>query len=361
MTIKTDNNKQFYKNMHKTARQKRFPLRAMFELTYRCNFNCLHSYIPASFRKESERKDLKAMEVFSILDQLKEMGCLYLGFTGGEPFAREDFLDILWYAKTKGFEILIYTNGSLIDERIADELKRLKPNKVDITINSLRKEPFERITQTSGSYKRVFKAIDLLHKRNIPLGFKSCVLKENEGDIKDIRKFARSHRGPYRLNDILMPKLDGSKEPYEHRGRLKRKRPFSFKYKETDFSKEIKLPQKRSRSFSCGVGLHNLVINPFGELKMCIHIDYPRYSILESSLKESWQRLKEFADSIKIDENYKCSDCELRLYCRWCPGRAWLEDGSFTSCDPESKRRAEYNYRMAQEKKLKLEVISDSV
>lgn len=330
MSVKTINNQEFYTRIHKIAREKRFPLRVMFELTYCCNFNCLHCYVPASFRKDSERKDLKTKEIYHILDQLRETGCLYLGFTGGEPFVREDILDILRYANAKGFEVLIYTNGSLINEKIANNLEKLKLNKVDITINSLKKEPFERITRTPGSYQRAFRAIELLYKRKIPLGFKSCVLKENEDDIKNLRKFSESHNALYRLDAMLMPRLNGSKQPYRYRGKLKRKPLPSFKCDEADFPKETKSEQKKSRLFNCGVGLYNLVINPFGELKMCIHINYPRYNILETSLEGCWLGLKELVDSIIADENYKCDGCQLRPYCRWCPARSWLEDGTFT-------------------------------
>src|SRR3989338_2550985 len=133
----------FWQRTHKSAREKHFPLRMMFELTYRCNFKCGHCYVPPSYRRKGE---LKTKEVFSILDELKEVGCFYLGFTGGEPFIRKDIIDILWYAKRKGFEVIIYTNGSLIDENLADELARLKPNKVDITIPALSVDAFERIS-----------------------------------------------------------------------------------------------------------------------------------------------------------------------------------------------------------------------
>ena len=335
MAIKTDTSRHFYTKIHRIAQKKRFPLRVMFELTYRCNLNCLHCYVPKSFRRESEGKDLKTKEIYHILDKLREAGCLYLGFTGGEPFAREDILDILRYAKAKGFEIMIYTNASLIDKKIADELKKLRPNKVDITINSLKKEALEKITRTPGSYERVFRAIELLHKRNIPLGFKSCVLKYNEDEVRNISKFSKSHNGLYRLDTMLMPRLDGSEQPYRYQGHMKNIRPQTTGHR----SKNL---------FKCGVGLHNLVVNPFGELKMCIHIGYPKYSVLETSLEDCWQRLKELVDSITADENYECDKCQLQFYCRWCPARAWLGNGRFTSCVPESKRRAEYNRRMAQ-------------
>ena len=127
--MKTQSYNNFWQKIHQSARDKGFPLRVMFELTYRCNFHCQHCYVPQDYR--DKKGELETREVFDILDQLKDIGCFYLGFTGGEPFVRGDIMDILWYAKRRGFEVIIYTNGSLIDERIACELADLRPNKVD--------------------------------------------------------------------------------------------------------------------------------------------------------------------------------------------------------------------------------------
>jgi len=339
----------FLRRIHDKAKEKRFPLRAMLEITYRCNFNCLHCYIPESFRKDSQERELKTKEVFSVLNQLKDMGCLYVGFTGGEPFLRDDLPDILRYAKTKGFEIIIYTNGSLIDENMADALKEIRLNKIDITINSLKKNPFERITRRRGSYEKVFRSVELLHNRNIPLGFKSCLLKENEDEIGNIMEFATSLNALHRLDTRLMPKINGSKEPYRHAGNLDSvnslglgKRFSQVKCNVTDPMNSIK---SEPELFKCGVGLHNITINPLGEVKMCLMIDYPKYKILESSLGECWQKLKKLVDNIEADEDYKCNSCGLKSYCRWCPARSWIENGKFSTCVHEAKERAEYDRR----------------
>ena len=351
MKSKSYNN--FWQRIHRAARNNGSPLRVMFELTYRCNFSCQHCYVPQSYKKYNE---LKTKEVFSLLDQLKEIGCFYLGFTGGEPFMREDIIEILWYAKRCGFELIIYTNGSLINEKIASQLERLRPNKVDITIPAMSKDAFERISGVSGSRDKVFKAIDLLYKKGVNLGFKSCVLKENENEIEEIQDFAASLGALHRLDDMLSPRLDGSNEPYRYRGRLKnsqlttgdRVQPTrKDNLEEYHFETEKLIPDTNDRTpiienlFECGVGVSQAAITPSGELKMCVMIDYPRCRILKSSLKDTWEKLKKLVENIKPDENYRCDKCELELYCKWCPARGWLENRNFTSCEPESRRWAE--------------------
>jgi len=334
--------------MHKAAKNKGFPLRIMFELTYRCNFNCKHCYIPQNYRNYNE---LKTKEVFSILDQLADIGCFYLGFTGGEPFIREDILDILWYAKKLGFEIIIYTNGFFIDEGIAQQLALLKLNKVDITIPGINRIAFECISGVSGSRDKVFKAIGLLYKKRVNLGFKTCVLKENEKEISQIQDFAYSLSALHRLDDMLLPCLDGSKEPFKYRGALIENSDASDAQRAAypiphasgrALNQSLVNPSANHRElFKCGVGITQAAITPLGELKMCLMIDYPKYKILENSLKDCWQRLKDLVSNIKLDDNYQCDKCELMPFCTWCPARGWLYSKNFTFCEPESRAFAE--------------------
>jgi MoaA/NifB/PqqE/SkfB family radical SAM enzyme len=357
----------FWNRIHYFARGRGYPLRVMFELTYRCNFHCRHCYVPCRYRR---KRELKTREVFSVLDQLADIGCLYLGFTGGEPFVRKDILDILWHAKRKGFVIIIYSNGSLIDKRMAGELGRLRPNKVDITIPAMSKDAFERVSQVSGSHRKVFCAIELLRKEQVSLGFKTCVLKENETEIKDIQDFAASLGALHRLDTMLSPRLDGSREPYRYRGSLKISG--QGQAEDCNSSRErltvsgFRLAQHTARRkpqttqlFKCGVGLTQAAITPRGELKMCLMIDYPRFPVISEhlavfgcrrtphpaprtpNLKESWQKLKDLVASVKPDKRYKCNKCALEQYCKWCPASAWLYRKNFTVCNPENRKWAE--------------------
>ncbi|MFH1504491.1 MAG: radical SAM protein [Candidatus Omnitrophota bacterium] len=361
MAIKTDINQEFYAKLHKQAREKLFPLRVMFELTYECNFKCRHCYVPQSYK--NKKKELKTKEICIILDQLKDLGCFYLGFTGGEPFMRKDIIKILSYAKKSGFEIIIYTNGSLINAKIAAQLGSLRPNKVDITIPGMSKKAFELISGANGSRDKVFKAIELLRKNEVSLGFKTCVLKENEKEIKKIQDFAASLGALHRLDDMLLPRLDGSREPFEYRGVLTKDEGGTEKgelsisnYQLAVSNEEGSKREGRERGeacslqpaacsvnslFKCGVGQAQAAITPFGELKMCLMIDYLKYNILKMGLRSAWDKMKKAVKDIKPDDNYQCSECELEDYCKWCPAKAWLNNKDFTSCDSESKRKAE--------------------
>lgn len=353
--MRSINSDVFGQRIHKRARDGGFPLRVMFELTYRCNFKCGHCYVPFDYRKAGE---LNTKKVFSIIDQLADIGCLYLGFTGGEPFERTDMLDIVRYAVKKGFQVIIYSNGSLINDKIAQKLSQLRLNKIDITVPAMTEASLERITNESGSHKKIFKAIELLRRKSVPLGFKTCVLKENENEIGAIRNFALSVGALHRLDDMLFPCLDGCAEPFKYRAVALRS---GNKSDSLDYSVNDS-PQKRNnyiscvhkpsigrrrvfenRLFKCGAGFKQAAITPLGELKICLMIDYPKYKILETSLVDCWNKLKNHVSGITPGNNYKCGECGFKDYCKWCPAMSWLQGkGSFTDCDLESRSRADF-------------------
>ena len=99
MSIITKDDKKFSSKINRIARKKRFPLHAMFELTYRCNFRCIHCYNTDEQKSVKPQGELKTKDIFNILEQLRDLGGFYLGFTGGEIFCRNDIFDVLWQAK----------------------------------------------------------------------------------------------------------------------------------------------------------------------------------------------------------------------------------------------------------------------
>ncbi|MEW6170016.1 MAG: radical SAM protein [Candidatus Omnitrophota bacterium] len=318
----------FRERLADSAKVKQFPLQAMFELTYECNFNCVYCYVPAQYREESSQRQLNAKKIFFILDELSDLGCFYLGFTGGEVFLRKDIFDILWYAKRKGFNISIHTNASLVDRKKARELGRIVPSRLDVNINSLSKTNFDHITGARGFFNKTFSAIEYLRKNKIHLDFKTCYLNENKGEINSLKKFSADYGGNLRICNLLMPSLSGT----------------SFDGLKEHNSVSPLTSRHNGRLFSCGVGTNSLIISPFGTLKMCLHIDYPHFDILETSLARCWQRLKKIIQDLKPDKNFKCNSCHLRQFCPWCPARSWAFNKTFTSCDPVCKSFAEEKY-----------------
>ena len=94
------------------------PVDVSIELTHHCNFRCQHCYIP-----DFSAPDLLSTErLLSLLEELADVGTLFLTLTGGELFLRRDWLTIAGRARELGFALRLFSNGTLIDDEVADQI-----------------------------------------------------------------------------------------------------------------------------------------------------------------------------------------------------------------------------------------------
>src|SRR5437667_5144991 len=99
----------FSADLHQRQAGARSPMQVSIEVTRRCPLECLHCYnnLPMG-DMDAKRREMSKEEHFRLLDELAEMGTFWLLYTGGEIFARKDFLEIYTYAKKKGFLITLF-------------------------------------------------------------------------------------------------------------------------------------------------------------------------------------------------------------------------------------------------------------
>lgn len=343
----------------KKASRKIFPLKAMFELTYRCNLKCRHCYVVPNIIA-ANREELDTNQAFNILDQLAKAGCLNIGFTGGEPFLRNDIFDILGYAKNKGFNVIVLTNGTLITPEKAEKLKELGLNKIDVSFHTTKEDGFDWFTQAPGTYQKVLRSVRLLRERGVEVYLKSTAMTINKDDMVNIRHLAVERFGAhFRWVPGVTPAWNGGKENLEFRLKpheiLKVKKDIQkdteIEFEKLDtLNKENRRPKKSKRKrrqikyeqlFRCGAGKTEAVIDPYGNMRPCMDISYPRFDILKSGFNDCWRKIVEYVKSTKAGPGYKCRDCGLVQYCVFCPARGWLECGDMSACPPFLREMAE--------------------
>src|SRR5207302_5981554 len=156
-------------------------------------------------------RELTKEEHFRVLDELVEMGCFWILYTGGEIFARKDFLEIYTYAKQKGFLITLFTNGTIINEQIADYLKEWPPFAIEITLYGRTRETYEAQTAVPGSYDRCLRGIRLLKERGLPLKLKTVATSINKHEVMAMRRFAEDELGvDFKMDGQINPRIDCS-------------------------------------------------------------------------------------------------------------------------------------------------------
>ena len=154
--------------------------------------------------QEARRSELTYEEHCRLLDEITEAGCLWLLYTGGEIFARKDFLDIYTYAKQKGLLIGLFTNGTLITPKIADHLAEWRPFMIEITLYGRTRETYEQLTGIPGSYDRCMRGIRLLMERGLPLALKTVgvTIKSLSPELRVDQRSGSDH---VRDRDIRLP------------------------------------------------------------------------------------------------------------------------------------------------------------
>ena len=309
-------------------REKNIPFYALIELTHRCNLGCCHCYLPTN----QSTDELSADQFKDILDQLVDAGTLFITFSGGEVFLRNDFFKIATYAREKHFAIRIFTNGTLIDEKVVDKIKDLNPLSVEISIYGPDSKLHDGITSVPGSFDMSVTAIRLLKEKGIEVVIKTPLMKLNVGSYKEVISLAHELNVKYELNVIISPKLDGSREPLSYRiDGLELSKIVSDDLPGHDITKvkkEFCNLKSKDDLLMCGAGRSSCMISPTGEIYPCAILRIPFGNAVKQPFSKGWQSFQaRKLRAMKFCDLMTCAECELATYCSRCAGIALLEDG----------------------------------
>lgn len=124
-----------------------------------CNLRCRHCYA----WKTGDRRGLATGVILGALDELNDwVGEYKLFLAGGEPTLRDDLAVIIARAAAPGNLVSLATNGTRIDEALADELVRAGLGHVDVALDSVTPEIHDRNRGRAGVHERAVRAIRLL-------------------------------------------------------------------------------------------------------------------------------------------------------------------------------------------------------
>lgn len=338
--------------LDKKLNGKRYPLSASIELTERCNLRCVHCYINQPVNDPVQKQhELTAGQFKLILDKIAQAGTLYVCFTGGEIFLREDFEEIYVYAVSKGLLVSLFTNATLLTPRIADVLAAYRPALVDITLYGATRETYEAVTGIKGGYDACMRGITLLRERGISVGLKTVVMTVNQHELDQMQAFATELGAHFRYDGNIWPRLDGRQSP--RRLMLSEQDlldlDFSDVQRRQAWEDQARLARQSNLRaeyvYSCGAGMRSYAINSRGEMGICGMVRTPRYSLLENEFAKIWellgiQRLQ------KRQTTSRCQTCGLGGLCLVCPALSQAVNGDDESPDEVAcqlaHKRAEY-------------------
>ena len=163
----------------------------VWNCTPACNLACSHCYAAHS----GEQKILSTEQALAVIDDLAAFRVPVLLFSGGEPFARPDIRTLAAYAKSKGLRVTFSTNGTLIDYDCADWIRDLGVAYVGISIDGT-EAVHDTFRRRPGAYREALAAIRRLRDRDVKVGLRVTMTRDNVAAIPAIFALMRAERVP---------------------------------------------------------------------------------------------------------------------------------------------------------------------
>ncbi|MCM1468634.1 MAG: radical SAM protein [Alistipes sp.] len=322
-------------------------LRNLFlELTLRCNENCIHC---GSRCGEVESGELTLEQYQNFLEQVKkDFGTeeIMLCVTGGEPLLRRDFFEIMSYADRLGFHWGMTSNGVLIDEAVAERLKKCGMQTISVSIDGLRKT-HDTFRRTPGGYDAAMRGLNALIAQG---GFQhiqvtTVVHQNNIGELEqlfqvldgmDIASWRIMNLEPIgRAQDF--PELFLHKQDYIHLFHFiqeKRKQGIPVLYGCSHYLGPEYERELRDWYFLCNAGIYTAGIMANGDIGACLDIERKPELIYGNILKDDFKEIWEHGFG-----EYRRNRCEDNETCQKCPEQEFCGGGSFHSWDFKEKKQ----------------------
>ncbi len=330
-----------------------------FEITPRCNLNCVHCRTNASMNLQEK---LNYDEIVRIIDEIAGEFKPVVVLTGGEPLLREDVFDIAEHVRKKGMRVGLATNGTLVDE---DNVEKIKEHfdVASLSIDGSDASIHDNFRGVKGAFDATIKAAGLFKDIGLSFIVNSSFTKRNQHDIENTYKLAKkigasawymfmivpTGRGE-EISDELISKEDYKKILKWHfHLELKEKdifirptcAPEYYALCDMEAKKEKVNFKRRNLKFSTGgakgciAGQKIAFIGYDGETKPCSYFLRSAGNVLDRGFLDIWHNSKIFKD-MRDFKNYnkKCATCRYINVCGGCRARADAYYGDYMAIDP---------------------------
>ena len=349
--------------LHTKAARLGIPLNGTFEVTPLCNMNCRMCYVRMDREQQEAIAPLRTAEEWLELGRTaKERGMTYLLLTGGEPFLRPDFRQIMQGLHRMGFVLSINSNGTMIDEKTVEWLKETPPIRINITLYGASDETYGRLCRNPQGFTQVTKAIRLLKEAGILVKLNCSVTPYNAEDLEQIFAFAEKEELVVQATSYMFPPLrrDASKVGWNDRFSAEESaiqeawisvyqngREAYLKHMESEemvsLSGDIEedcMPvdeetpgngdseKKEGERIRCRAGKCSFWVTWDGRFLPCGMLPGENaLNVFEAGFDAAWEQAKAEAAAIRLP--VRCSTCSLKDKCRACAAMVYTESGNY--------------------------------
>ena len=322
-----------------------------WNLTRRCNLECVHCYISAGPR-ESATSELETAECFRIVDELLSVNpAPLIILSGGEPLLRQDLPEIAAYASQRGATVVIGTNGTLLtDERIAG-LKAAGVRGVAVSVDSLRPSYHDNFRHGKGSLDETVAALGRLRAQQLDFIIQTTATKGNRSELQRLAQWS-AEQGAVAFNcyflvatgrgaglsdlapaDYEVVLADLARWQREYRGHMMVRAKCAPHFMRHVHAADPESPILNYET-RCPCGTQYCRITPDGKLTPCPYLPEVAGDLRAQNFGAIWQSSPLFQQLREASLGGKCGRCEYRRLCGGCRARAFALEGDVLAADP---------------------------
>ncbi len=149
----------------------------------RCNLRCVHCY--SHSRDEEYSGEMNHDEGLRLLDDLAEFGVPVILFSGGEPLMHPRIMDLIAHARSLEMRAVLSTNGTLITNDVASQLKEFGLSYVGVSLDGL-EQTNDRFRGMQGAFARALEGIRNCQSVGIKVGLRLTMNRRNVQDLDGI-------------------------------------------------------------------------------------------------------------------------------------------------------------------------------
>lgn len=325
------------------------PLSVHIDLTMRCNERCVHCY-----RVIERRPELTTAEWTAVLGDVARAGTLYLTFSGGEVFLRNDLFRLIEQARRLHFDVRLKSNALRITADRAARLRALGVRQVDISIYSPDPAFHDWVTRVPGSFVRTLEGVAWLRDAGITVKLNCPLMKQNVGQYREIRALADRLGVLWGFDPMITARNDGNASPV------------ALRITQKDLAQVLQDPivnpgagkptpaecpphRPDPDEIPCGASHNACYISAYGDVMPCVALPIACGNVRDEPFAQIWHRSPEMVRvrAIRIRDLHTCSGCATARFCARCPGQALLEGGDLCGPSPANCEHALVSAQLA--------------
>jgi pyrroloquinoline quinone biosynthesis protein E len=165
------------------------PLALIVELTHRCPLHCVYCSNPVELTTRAE--ELPTETWSRVFLEAADLGVLQADFTGGEPLARPDILELIRAARAAGLYVNLITSGLPLDEARLAKLVEAGLDHLQLSFQGAREETAQEISGTK-SHAQKLRVLEWLKKVRVAVTLNFVIHRHNIDQMEEMLQIAES-------------------------------------------------------------------------------------------------------------------------------------------------------------------------